>query len=150
MSSIDSPMIGVGVAEQQKATRRQFRNWVRQLKDAFLWSESLKRSNVAAGSRLDQTIAAEILVTEHNEVLDRAISIVMAQPFLMDCRKSDGDTFHHLDIGYGSAVLTWCRNSKIQKCHFPSFLLDLGIDELSAWQKTQNAMIGTRADMAAE
>jgi hypothetical protein len=106
-----------------------------------------KRSNVAAGSRLGQTIAAEILTTEYHEILDRAISIVMAQPFLMNCRKSNGDTFHHLDIGYGSAVLTWCRDGKIQKCHFPSFLLDLGIDALSAWQRAQNGMHEAHAGM---
>lgn len=116
----------------------------------LLRSESLKRSNAASGSRLSQKIAAQILITEYYEVLDRAIFIVMRRPFLMDCRKSDGDTFHHLDIGYGSAVLTWCRSGKVQKCHFPSFLLELGIDELSAWQKTQDPMIEARASKAVE
>lgn len=82
-------------------------------------------------------------IAAYDGVLVRAISIVMAKPFLMDCRRSDGDTFHQLvsDEGSPIATLTWSRAGVSGRCQFPAFLLDLSDGALNEWRDRQGAML---------
>lgn len=89
---------------------------------------------------------AAAICASHQDVMDRAISIVMARPYLMDCRR-DGETFHHLVTdGTGDAVLTWTRCGSVtrgglvvERCRFPAWLLDATCDAVSDWQAAAKA-----------
>lgn len=109
------------------------------------------RNSPLWNASLAELIRASDKIAAHNDVLTRAISIVMARPFFMDCRRSDGDTFHNLvsDEHSQTATLTWSRAGVVARCQFPSFLLDLNDGALNEWRDRQRGLLASVRPMRA-
>lgn len=113
----------------------------------------LTRDLLAASiARLNTRVPAAQLCAEHAALLDRAIGIVMAKPYLQECRR-DGDTMYRLTVSGLTAQLQWSRCGStirggllVEKCRFPARLLDMNDGDLCDWRDGDEAR-GIAADV---